>query len=96
MNSSYGVGGWVAVFGGDNFNAEKPDIAAVMKYLKDRHGISLLAIQSDIVIQWGGVDKHIDYVRYIPTVQLPVLDDQGHQVVENGKPKFKTHWGGLY
>jgi hypothetical protein len=95
LNAQYGVGGWVAMYGGDGFNPEKPDIGAVMNYLKQAHHIPVLAIQSDVVIGWGGIDKWIDYVRYIPTVQVPALDEAGQPIIENGKPKLKTFWGAL-
>jgi uncharacterized protein with ATP-grasp and redox domains len=80
LNAEYGEGKWVAVFGGDNYKKENPDIAHVMKYLNDKHHVPVLAIQSDVVTGRGGVDKYIDYVRYIPTMKD-----------ENGK----TIWGGI-
>lgn len=80
-NAKYGVGRWVAVFGGDSYNADKPDIAHIIKYLKSKHGVPILAVQSDVVqINYGGVDKYIDYVQYVPT-----------QKDINGK----TVWGGF-
>jgi hypothetical protein len=95
IDKSYGRGKWIAVFGGDGFKVDKPDIAHVMKHLKYRHGVPLLAIQSDIVKQWGGVDAHIDFVRYVPTVEVPVLGPDGTQIIESGKPKANIFWGGF-
>lgn len=95
LDRTYGSGGWVAVFGGDNYNPEKPDVAYVLKYLKEKHGTKLFAVQSDIVVPWGGVDSHVDYVHYVPTDQAPVLDAAGNAVIENGKAKMTTFWGGF-
>jgi hypothetical protein len=94
-NELYGKGKWLAVFGGDGYNPDSPDIAHVLKYLKERHDIPVLAIQSDVVIGWGGVDKYIDYVRYIPTTSVSVVDEGGKPVLENGKMKMRTVWGGF-
>ncbi len=91
----YGKGKWLAVFGGDKFDPKKPNISHVLKHLHDRHGVPVLAVHSDIVIQMGGVDAYIDYVYYIPTVTKPVRDNSGAQVTEQGAPKTKTHWAGL-
>ena len=95
LNSIYGKGRWVAVFGGDSYNPEKPDIGAVMKHLKESSKAPILAIQSDVVIQWGGVDKHIDYVHYVPTTQIPELGLDDKQIISEGKPKMKIVWGGF-
>jgi len=95
LNATYGPGNWLAVFGGDSFNADKPDIALVMKHLKTVHHVPIMAIQSDVVIPWGGVDQHIDYVRYVPTHRVPALDAAGRPIIEQGKPKMNVHWGGL-
>jgi len=95
LDKQYGKGQWFAVFGGDGFNADKPDIAHVMKHLKDAHQIPIMAIQSDVVAGWGGVDKYIDYVHYVPTHQIPQIDASGAPIMEDGKQKTKIHWGGL-
>jgi hypothetical protein len=95
LDKQYGKGQWFAVFGGDGFNAEKPDIAHVMKHLKDAHGVPIMAIQSDVVVGWGGVDKYIDYVHYVPTHQIPQFDASGAPVMDGGKQKTKIHWVGL-
>ena len=64
----YGKGQWVAVFGGDGFKEERKDIAHILKHLKVNRGVPILAIQSDKVEkEWGGVDKYIDFVRYVTT-----------------------------
>ena len=96
FDAKYGNGKWVAVFGGDNFNAEKPDIAYAMKYLSEKHSVPVFAIQSDVVIPWGGVDAYVNYVHYVPTVHVPALDVLGNpELDEAGKAKTKIHWGGF-
>lgn len=69
FNSRHGKGRWLAIFGGDNVNPQKPDIAHVMQYLREHHEVPLLAIQSDVVIKkWGSaVDPHVDYAYYVET-----------------------------
>jgi hypothetical protein len=95
MNGKYGRGKWLAMFGGDSFNPEKPDIAFAMKYLEDRHGVPLLAVQSDVVKGWGGIDRHVRYVFWVPTAYVPLRDSAGQPVIENGKPKMVIVWGGF-
>ncbi|MGZ3722086.1 MAG: hypothetical protein ACXVA9_04090 [Bdellovibrionales bacterium] len=85
MNRAFGVGKWIADFGGDSFNPEKPDIGYVMRHLSDLH-IPVLAIQSDVIVGWGGVDKYIDFVQYVPTTYAPELD---------AARKKKVVWGGF-
>jgi hypothetical protein len=54
------VGDWVAVFGGDSYVPEAPDLGAVMKSVKDTFGIPLCA-----VVGWEDVDEHVDItVKY--------------------------------
>ena len=67
LDAQYGKSRWLAVFGGDPYKPEAPDVAAMVKYLQDQHGVPVMAIQSDKVKEWGGVDQHIDHVHYVPT-----------------------------
>jgi len=88
----YGKGKWAALFSGDTYDPNEPDIAHVLKYLNDRYHIPVISIQSDAIPE---VDRFVKYVRFVPTVRVPVVDAQGHQVIENGKPKSRIHYGGL-
>ncbi|MCB0349032.1 MAG: hypothetical protein KDD37_09350 [Bdellovibrionales bacterium] len=94
LNIDYGHGNWLATFGGDSFNPEKPDISHVMKHLNEA-GVPILAIQSDVVKGWGGVDKYINYVRYVPTTTVPELGSDGKEILVDGKIKTKIIWGGF-
>ena len=67
LDAEYGKSRWLVVFGGDPYKPEAPDVAAMVKYLQDQHGVPVMAIQSDKVKEWGGVDSHIDHVHYVPT-----------------------------
>ena len=67
LDAQYGKSRWLALFGGDPYKPEAPDVAAMVKYLQDEHGVPVMAIQSDKVKEWGGVDRHLDYVHYVPT-----------------------------
>jgi hypothetical protein len=82
LDQEFGKGQWLATFGGDGLNEKTHDIATLMRHLQQKRGAPILAIQSDKVKkEWGGVDKHIDYVHYVPTT----LNDAG-----------KVVWGGLH
>jgi len=95
-NKKYGVGQWIAMFGGDSYNEGKPDIAFAMKYLKLKYSIPLFAAQSDVVKEWGGVDKHIDFISWVPTTTVPQVDSAGKPIVDdNGKIKTQIVWGGF-
>ena len=94
LNARYGRGNWLATFGGDSYNAEKPDIGVVMKHLKDS-GVPVMAIQSDVVIGWGGVDKYIDFVHWVPTTKIPEVGADGKPVIVDGQVKMKVVWGGF-
>lgn len=88
MNTLYPQG-WVLVFGGDSANAAKPDIGYLTRHIHDKYKIPVLAIQSDIVRnEWGGVEKWIDFVHYVPT-------DKATEIVE-GQTKEKVLWGGIH
>lgn len=53
------LGPWVAVFGGDSCVDSAPDLGVVMREVKARHGVPLLAVAA-----WD-VEDHVDYVfRY--------------------------------
>lgn len=94
LNARYSRGNWLAVFGGDPYNPEKPDIGVVMKHLKDSD-VPVMAIQSDVVIEWGGVDKYIDFVHWVPTATVPETGVDGKPVVVDGQVKVKIVWGGF-
>lgn len=80
---------WVAVYGGDDSNPEKPDIGFLMQKLKVLHKVPLMAIQAEKVLtDWGGVGKHIDSVFYYPTDSVEITDS-------DGKKKQKVLWGGI-
>lgn len=71
FDAEHGKGKWLAVFGGDPYKAEAPDVACMIKYLQDHRSVPVLALQSDKVKEWGGVDPHLDYVHYLPTTTGP-------------------------
>ena len=53
---------------GDPHDETKPDIAALVMYVQTAAPCKVLAVQCELVRDdWGGVDKHIDYVYYYPT-----------------------------
>lgn len=94
MNAKYRIGKWLAMYGGDSYNPEKPDIAHALMCLKERHRITVFAAQSAIVKQWGGVEKHVDFVYYVRTGCEPKANEAGQPVIENGSVKQQVIWGG--
>jgi hypothetical protein len=88
FDAEYGKGRWLVVFGGDPYNAEAPDVATMAKYLQDHRSAPLLAFQSDKVKEWGGVDRHLDYVHYVPTTMVP-------STAADGTVTSKIAWGGF-
>ncbi|MBS2035220.1 hypothetical protein JST97_09535 [bacterium] len=67
FDAQYGKGRWLAVFGGDAYKQDAPDVAHLVRHLQEQRAVPALAIQSDKVKEWGGVDKQIDLVHYVPT-----------------------------
>ena len=97
LDQRYGKGRWLAVFGGDPFDQAKPDVAHMTRYLQEKHATPVMAFQNDVVKGWGGVDKQLDFVHYVPTAyekkQQP--DGSSKEVViwggfRDGKPQGPT------
>ena len=56
----HGTGGWLAVYGGDTWVEEKPDLGACMHWIKEVYKPTVLAVQG-----WEERDQFVDYVyRY--------------------------------
>jgi hypothetical protein len=82
----FGSGKWVACYGGDPYNPDKPDIAVVVKRLQEKYGMYVIAVQADYVERhWGGVDKHIDAVYYYPTEYAPGTETPAWGGFSNGR-----------
>lgn len=103
LDTKYGRGNWLVTFGGDPYSAKTRDIAHVVKYLKDAYGAPIMAFQSDIVAKkWGGVDRHIDFVRYLRTDYSEARAGSERQVLwggfHRGKPvgATKGYLGGSF
>ena len=48
---------WMAIFGGDTFVEEKPDLGTVIFHVKEKYNPILVAVQC-----WAEFDPHVDYV----------------------------------
>ena len=48
---------FVAVYGGDTFVPDKPDLGAVMHAIKEEYDISICSVQG-----WDQTDEHVDHV----------------------------------
>ena len=60
LEMAHGRGKWLAVYGGDTFVEESPDLGAVMAFVKKNYEAPLLSIQG-----WPEVDDFVDYIlRY--------------------------------
>ena len=57
IQSLHGPGNWLAVYGGDTFVEESPDLGAVMVFVKNTYQVPLLSVQG-----WSEVDDFVDYV----------------------------------
>ena len=57
IQSAHGPGNWLAVYGGDTFVEESPDLGAVMAFVKKTYQVPLLSVQG-----WSEVDDFVDYV----------------------------------
>lgn len=87
-DQQYGKGNWIAIFGGDPYTQDKPDVAHMTRFLQQNHGTPVMAIQSDVVKGWGGVDKELDYVHYVPTAYEK-------KTQPDGSTKDAVIWGGF-
>ena len=57
LQAKHGASKWLAVYGGDSYVKEKPDLGAVMAFVKEKYDIPLVAVQG-----WPQVDDFVDYV----------------------------------
>jgi len=57
LQSKHGSSKWLAVYGGDTFVKEKPDLGAVMALVKEKYDVPILSIQG-----WPEVDDFVDCV----------------------------------
>lgn len=85
FDADYGKGKWLVVFGGDPYKADSP---WMVRHLQDNHAAPVLALQSDKIKEWGGVDAHLDYVHYVPTSYTSTLG-------ADGAVKNSIIWGGI-
>jgi hypothetical protein len=77
LDKKFGMRKWATIYGGDPLNEAKPDIALIARHIQTKFRSPLIAITSDKVRdEWGGVDKHVDYVHYCSTQ----LDAKGEVV----------------
>jgi len=88
FDAEFGKGRWLAVFGGDPYKAEAPDVAHMLRHLQETRAVTVLALQSDKVKEWGGVDKELDLVHYVPTTTVPSTGP-------DGSVTQKICWGGF-
>lgn len=66
-NRKYGEKKWLAIYGGDRADPEKPDIGLLMQYLSQK-GVDTAAIQSDYVIKAcdSPLDDFVSHKFYYP------------------------------
>jgi hypothetical protein len=89
LDGLHGDGDWLAVFGGDPYKPEKPDVAFVTKSLSDK-GVRMFAMQSDGVRDEMPVDRYVDYVYYCPTDRDEKGDIRWGGVSKSGEPVGPT------
>jgi len=54
---------WLAAFGGDSCIEDRPDLGAVMKRIKEKFNMPLMAVQC-----WSEFDSHVDLLYLYPKV----------------------------
>eukprot|EP00092_Neocalanus_flemingeri_P102467 GFUD01131067.1.p1 GENE.GFUD01131067.1~~GFUD01131067.1.p1 ORF type:complete len:186 (-),score=72.08 GFUD01131067.1:200-757(-) len=57
LNCKHGAGRWLAVYGGDTWVEDKPDLGACMHWVKQEYNPPMVAVQG-----WEECDKFVDYV----------------------------------
>ena len=57
LDKKHGAGGWLAVYGGDPWVADKPDLGACMQWVKQKYKPYVMAVQG-----WEECDEFVDYV----------------------------------
>lgn len=68
LNSRYGRGRWIAIYGGDQFDLERPDIAHAMMYLHQAHHVKILSISNDIIAD-KPIPEFVTAYHFTPTVK---------------------------
>ncbi len=97
LNNTYGEGKWYAVFGGDNYHEDKPDVSHIIKFLKERHQIPIVGVTLDETLKWGGMDEWVDHKVYLPTEFGFRLNPDGTKIIEpiTGTANVRPLWGGF-
>ena len=54
---------WLALYGGDTFVEDKPDLGSVIHFVKQKYNPILVSVQC-----WDELDSHVDYVWKYPKV----------------------------
>ena len=84
MDSRFGKGSWMLVYGGDPLNEDAPDLAVMAHHIQGAYGCHVCAVQCDCVLGKGwGVDSWVNYVYYYPT----------DYYLSNGK--VDNYWAGV-
>lgn len=67
LNKMHGAGKWLAVYGGDPYNPEKPDIGFIMEHLFRKHKIKILAVQCRDYVVSNAIFDEDDYATRTST-----------------------------
>ena len=57
LDKKHGAGGWLAVYGGDTWVEDKPDLGACMHWVKQVYKPYMMAVQA-----WEECDEFVDFV----------------------------------
>ena len=71
LDSKHGAGRWLAVYGGDTWVEDKPDLGTCMHWVKQMYNPYMMAVQG-----WEECDKFVDFVYKYEEEK----DDQGRTV----------------
>ena len=87
----WGPNNWAICFGGDQYDARRPDIGYLVHELKKRHSFLVLAVTNvHVQNKWGGVDDWVDAAYYYDNPRLPNGKIAWGGKDEDGKPVGAT------
>jgi len=59
LDNLHGPQKWMAVYGGDDYDPQNPDLGACMQFIKKEFKPTVISVQS-----WDSVDDFVDYVYF--------------------------------
>jgi len=83
ITNKHGNGSWLAVYGGDSYIPDKPDLGTVMAFVKNKYNVPILSIQG-----WPEIDNFVDY-----TWMYKAEKDENERILYGGVTKGSLFGG---